>query len=512
MKTLALLGDTALRTSLALGVLVGFASPALAQMQAGSPAPDHCANVPAGTPGCPDVNSTSGTTAAATNEGGAAAISPDAAKSTDAGDTDAVIVVTGSRINAPNLTSAVPITSVSGQQFYETGKVSIGDVLNNLPSIRSTFSEQNATRFLSTAGLNLVDLRGLGTQRTLVLVNGRRQVGADILNNAVSPDINTIPTDLIDRTDIITGGASAVYGSDAIAGVINFVLKQHYDGIEARAQGGVSRYGDAGSYRGSILAGKNFSEGRGNIAINGEYTRQEAFYGADRPNLSSNNTFVTIDTDPSGSANGSDGVPDRTFLHDIRSTTLANGGLVSFASPTGACGADNNSGAKFNCTYIFNRDGSLVPQTGTRVGIAPNGSFLGGNGSNFRGGQQLVLQPQQDRYVADLIGHYDFSDAFAIRRSQKYAHITTTGSASGPAFFQGSTLDANLERPRLDNPFLSDQARALITSQLVAVNPDATITLWRQSQPQGRNVKLLHGRCHLQPSGRSRPVNLRRLL
>ena len=85
-----------------------------------------------------------------------------------------------------------------------------------------------STRFLGTSGLNLLDLRGLGTQRTLVLVNGRRQVGGDILNSGVSVDTNTIPTDLIDRVDIVTGGNSAVYGSDAIAGVVNFILKDHY--------------------------------------------------------------------------------------------------------------------------------------------------------------------------------------------------------------------------------------------------------------------------------------------
>ncbi|MFX9465429.1 TonB-dependent receptor plug domain-containing protein, partial [Acinetobacter baumannii] len=90
----------------------------------------------------------------------------------------------------------------------------------------NTFSQQNSTRFLGTSGLSLVDLYGLGTQRTLVLVNGRRHVGADILNNAVSPDVNTFPTDLIDSVDVITGGSSAIYGSDAIAGVVNFKLKQ----------------------------------------------------------------------------------------------------------------------------------------------------------------------------------------------------------------------------------------------------------------------------------------------
>ena len=401
----------------------------------------------------------------------AGAVTPPVAES----EADAEVVITGSRILAPNMVSAVPITSISGDQFFKTGEVSVGDKLNELPSIRSTFSTQNSTRFLGTAGLNLLDLRGLGTQRTLVLVNGRRHVGGDILNNAVSTDINTIPTDLIDRIDVVTGGQSGVYGSDAIAGVVNFILKDHYDGVQMRAQSGISKYGDAGAYYGSILAGRNFAEGRGNVAVNLEYAHQSDYYGSERP-VRNTNTFVVVDTDPSGAVNGSDGVPDRVFLRDVRSSTISNGGLVSFASPTGACGRASN-GSAFNCVFQFQPDGTLVPQTGQRVGIAPNGSFLGGNGTNLREGHQLVLQPRQDRYTGNLVGHYEITPALVPFVEATFAHVITTGSTSGPAFFQGSTLDANLERPRLDNPFLSDQARSLITQQLIAsgTNP-ASIT------------------------------------
>ncbi|KAK0340058.1 hypothetical protein LTR94_032059, partial [Friedmanniomyces endolithicus] len=157
------------------------------------------------------------------------------------------IVVTGSRIRRPNLEANAPITTISGEQFFETGQLSVGDTLNELPQLRSTFSQQNSTRFLGTRGLNLLDLYGLGTQRTLVLVNGRRHVGSDVLSNGVSPDTNTFPTDLIERVDVMTGGASSVYGSDAIAGVVNFVLKQDYEGVQVRGQNGASKYGDAGN-------------------------------------------------------------------------------------------------------------------------------------------------------------------------------------------------------------------------------------------------------------------------
>jgi outer membrane cobalamin receptor len=128
-------------------------------------------------------------------------------------DSETPIVVTGSRIRRPNLESTVPITSVGGEEFFQTGDISVGDTLNQLPALHSTFSQSNSTRFLGTAGLNLLDLRGLGTQRTLVLVNGRRHVAGDILNSGTSVDIDTIPTDLIQRVDVVTGGDSAVYRS-----------------------------------------------------------------------------------------------------------------------------------------------------------------------------------------------------------------------------------------------------------------------------------------------------------
>src|SRR5579875_1219444 len=112
------------------------------------------------------------------------------------------ITVTGSRIRRPNLESPLPVTSVGGDEFFQTGDISIGDKLAELPSIAKTFTQANSTRFLGTEGLNLLDLRNLGPARTLVLVNGRRHVGGDVLDGGVDTDTNTIPTDLIDRVDV----------------------------------------------------------------------------------------------------------------------------------------------------------------------------------------------------------------------------------------------------------------------------------------------------------------------
>jgi outer membrane receptor protein involved in Fe transport len=390
-------------------------------------------------------------------------------------ETEQVIIVTGSRIASPNLTSSVPITSIQGENIVESGSISIGDELNQLPALRSTFSQANSTRFLGTAGLNLLDLRGLGTQRTLVLVNGRRHVGSDILSNGVSVDTNTIPSDLIERVDVVTGGNSAVYGSDAIAGVVNFVMKKNFDGLQLRGQAGVSDYKDAGSYFVTATGGKNFSDGRGNIAVNLEYARQNQYFASGRPFLASQNGFITVDSDLNGEVNGTDGVPDSIFFRDIRSAGFSNTGVVRLGGNVRLNGGTDGTGAFYNVPVQFDANGNLSRLSGLRVGLGPNGSFIGGNGENFRGTDQIQLSPQLDRYAVNLLGHYDFSDAFQVFVEGKYVRADAEGTGnSGPAFITGTTLGDDRERPRLSNPFLTDQARNLLVALLTQSSATAT--------------------------------------
>ncbi|HTG37890.1 TonB-dependent receptor domain-containing protein [Sphingomonas sp.] len=409
---------------------------------------------------------------------GQAAVPPEVAQEEQvaegqAAPADQAIVVTGTRIRQPNLESVVPITSVSGEEFFETGQVSVGDILNDLPQLANNFSQQNSTRFLGTRGISLLDLRNLGTQRTLVLVNGRRHVAGDILVNGVSPDINTIPTDLIERVDITTGGSSSVYGSDAIAGVVNFVLKDNFEGIQLRGQAGVNLdYGDAGNQYVSALVGKNFAEGRGNVALNVEYSHQSDYYGSGRPAFRTPQGLLVTDSDTGANF---DNTPDRTFFRDFRSSTISLGGQVAFASPTGACGRDS-LGAAFSCGYIFNPDGSLVAQTGQRVGLAPNGNYIGGNGNTNREGQLLALSPDLERISINTIGHFEVTPALVPFFEAKYSRSTAFGSQSGPFFSQGGTLGAGArEQIRFDNPYLSDQARGVLTAARIASGADAPV-------------------------------------
>jgi outer membrane receptor protein involved in Fe transport len=368
------------------------------------------------------------------------------------------ITVTGTRIRRPNLESPLPVTSIGGQEFFQTGNISVGDKLAEVPSIRSTFTQANSTRFLGTAGLNLLDLRGLGTVRTLVLVNGRRHVGGDVLSSGVSVDVNTIPTDLIERVDVVTGGNSAVYGSDAIAGVVNFVLKQDYDGILLRGQGGQSKYGDADSYFISGLFGKNFAEGRGNVAVNLEYARRDQAWGSERNWFRQNYTL-----------NDSPGLIPNP---DFRSATFNNTGNIRFA--TGQCGLDP-TGLPYTCPFIFMPNGDLVPQTGIRQGLGPNGQFVGGNGEGFVDGHQVQITPQLDRYNINALAHFEVSPALVPFVEAKYSRTDSVGTGgSGPAFIAGGNAffdpfqffgGYDRERISINNPFLSDQARQTILEQ-----------------------------------------------
>lgn len=457
MRKITLLGTSAMRSASFMGLLAASFAPAFAQDNTSEETPI----------GQSEVEIQSGTNIAE-------------------GSGEGAITVTGSRIRRPNLESTVPITSIGGEQFFQQGDTNIGETLNELPQLRSTFSQQNPGLGIGIAGLNLLDLRGLGTVRTLVLVNGRRHVAADILNNAVSPDINTIPNDLIERVDIVTGGNSAIYGSDAIAGVVNFVLKRDFEGVQLRGQAGMSPEGFGGNQYLSAMVGKNFAGGRGNVTLHGEFANQERVFGSQLPWLSSVDAFGVVDVDPAGLPNGSDGVPDQVFLRDNRSASINRFGLIPItqrdiqgtaanealcgigAGPTNG-GTSPVGGTPYNCTYLFTPGGELVPQTGSRYGAGVIGGILGGNGQTGREGQLLSIQPQVRRYNFNLLARFAITDAFEPFIEAKWNRVEALGNNASPTGVTGSfgTFDFR-ERFRLDNPFLTPAQRSEIANLIIA--------------------------------------------
>src|SRR5271167_2685456 len=198
------------------------------------------------------------------------------------------VVVTGSRIQQnPNDVSISPIISVTALEIAQTGLVRTEDLLNNLPQV---VAENSSGQSISSNGTATVSLRGLGSQRTLVLIDGRRMAPGGGLGTSASPDINQIPAAMIQRVDVLTGGASAVYGADAVAGVVNFVMDTHFQGVRLDADYGYNSYhNDNQEYLGllaakgdiippsttnagfnrsaSFLAGSNFADGKGNATV-----------------------------------------------------------------------------------------------------------------------------------------------------------------------------------------------------------------------------------------------------
>jgi outer membrane receptor protein involved in Fe transport len=191
------------------------------------------------------------------------------------------VIVTGSRIvRQDNVSSPTPMLSLGEDQIELTGSVNVYDILSELPQAGEGTSRGNTNFTVGSSGLQTVNLRGLGSGRTLTLVNGRRWVGGVPGTGIV--DLNSIPTDLIERLEVITGGASAVYGSDAVAGVVNVILKDSFEGISIEAMKGGYDAGDGDTSMTSITFGGNFADGRGNAVVNFRVDEQGRVMARDR--------------------------------------------------------------------------------------------------------------------------------------------------------------------------------------------------------------------------------------
>lgn len=190
--------------------------------------------------------------------------------------TSEAIIVTGSRIVRPDLSQASPVAVVTSAELQLQATTNIENILNDMPQVtgQSTGASNNPG-----GGVATVDLRGLGTQRTLVLVDGRRYISYDVSQVV---DLNTIPQALIERVDVVTGGRSAVYGSDAIAGVVNFVTKRDFEGIEMNSTYEISTRGDGARFNVNGTIGANFDDGRGNATVSVDYYKRKAVFAQAR--------------------------------------------------------------------------------------------------------------------------------------------------------------------------------------------------------------------------------------
>lgn len=275
------------------------------------------------------------------------------------------IIVTGSRIARRNVETAAPVAVVQDEEFELSGTVNVENVVNSLPQVipgTTSFSNNPGN---GTATLNL---RGLGSNRTLVLVNGRRWLSYDV---AQIVDLNTIPSFLLDSVDVVTGGASAVYGSDALAGVVNFRLRD-IDGLEMGGQYSLTERGDGARYEVHGAIGTSFDDGRGSATVFAEYYNRQSVFQGDR---AFSNFALGAETF---------GEPQQQF----GSSTLPNGVIRYF-------GDGNRAGTEFaaNRAVVFDD----VP-----------GEFRTRRGDTYNYAPVNYLQLPQERYLLGGYADYDF--------------------------------------------------------------------------------------------------------
>lgn len=342
------------------------------------------------------------------------------------------ITVTGSRIARQGFVTPSPVTAISAEDIRATGAVTIGDLMNELPALATTYSLGNSSRFIGTVGLGLLDLRGMGTNRTLVLVNGRRHVGSS--PGSTDVDVNTIPVEWIERVEVITGGASSVYGADAVAGVVNFILRKSFDGMEMRGQYG--KAGEGGFDRGflTLSGGSDFADGRGTAAFSVEYSTQDRFKRSDRKiGQLQYISAANPDYDPTQPSTQSN--PQRILV--------GPGGIAGY----GLFGGRFTAGG---IPYIFENDGSFRPQN---LGTVDGGNCY--NGCDFLDLNAVEdLQPAYNRASFNANFTFDLNENHRLFSESKYSQ-NRADYRSQPAF------DSNIRIQR-DNAFLTPELGALM--------------------------------------------------
>jgi iron complex outermembrane recepter protein len=348
------------------------------------------------------------------------------------------VVVTGTRLRVPEYTEANPVVSLTEENLQQSGITNLTDYLQDVPSLVSSIDlEAGAdTSTPGLVGISLLNLRNLGSVRTLTLVNGRRHVAANPGTTAV--DTNSIPIALVERIEILTGGASAVYGADGVSGVVNFILKDDFEGVDVRTQYGWSDAGGGYDSLTSFLIGQNFLDDRLNITLAAEYQNSDDIKYYDRSYTTPGNRYIQVANPAELAVPGDDpNIPDQVFLNNIRYIDTTPGGSIytNFAT------APTTSGVSFL------GDGTPFIE----------GTYLGG--FTMQGGSGSLLDlfnddliPGFERTSLNSTVNFRLAPAFNLFGELKY-NLTSSDFVAQPSYDYGLFIDIN-------NPYLPATARA----------------------------------------------------
>jgi outer membrane receptor protein involved in Fe transport len=377
------------------------------------------------------------------------------------------IIVTGSRIAAPNEVSTSPIQVLSSKYIETSGKTDISDLITQLPqNFNNSLGQDlgNGTSGLTTAGgVATADLRGLGPNRTLVLVDGRRlgQGSPYTFIQSPAPDLDQIPAGLVERVEVVTGGASAAYGSDAIAGVINFIMKKNFEGFQVDGQLDENWHENGNTYmqnlvRGfnasvpatgtskdgrqrnfDMLMGTNFADGKGNITAFLSYRHAD-------PVASSQRDFGGCQLFPKFDANG-----------NVDGTKCGGSSNSNFINP--ATGPNvTGPNAPFNIYSVYGNS------------FVPRGSVLTTPPASFNSQQYIYMTREDDRYNGAFLAHDEVTDYFQPYAELYFMDDRTHQAIAPAALFRGSDpndpFNAGNYNVNCDNPLLSGQQRGILCS------------------------------------------------
>lgn len=394
------------------------------------------------------------------------------------------INVTGSRIpKDPNVTSSVPLQSLSEDDIRNSGELNLADIVNDIPALISSLTAEN-----SVTGANALNLRGLGDERTLVLVNGRRHVAGFRGTSAV--DIGTIPRALVKSVEVTTGGASAIYGADAVTGVVNFILKDDFEGFQFDAQTTLPEEGGGEAFGFDILYGTNFDDDKGNIVFSASIEQQEELLYSDR-DWARNNGIASVE--PRANPDTSDGAAARAVINDPRFwLTSQEGSIAPTFGGRDVVYVDINGNGIADCQeseggrtgflagcWLTNPDGSVrVNQDGTVL----NGLWgIGGDGGRISFDRD-TLMPSTDKLVFNVNGQYEITNDFNAFFEAKYVEAETTTFGELDTFYDTLfILPDNPFIPAALEPVLAETGGLLLTQDPVDFSDNNPFTYTRET-------------------------------
>lgn len=403
------------------------------------------------------------------------------------------IVVTGSLIRRNPENSPTPLIQVQREDLLTTGQATVIDYLATIPALSNSLVPSDTTGSnLNAGGVSLANLRSLGSGRTLTLVDGRRHVGAFQGNLAV--DVDTIPRLLIENIEIVTGGASSIYGADAVSGVLNFILRDDFEGVEIDANYGMINQDGQANRRVSALIGRNWFDDRLNTYLHAEYDANDEIQTTDIDWLANNPFLLGVDADPAASP--FDGVVDtQLFTGDLRRLDRPRWGQTTLANAQQPSMLNNPLVPLANCTAVTSANCYAVDPTktwwfdGTTARLANFGQRVGATGSsrpfNYGGDGEIPAnfgqfsrspESESQRFQAGLT--FNITDDVRLTAEAKYI-TEDTFHIGQPTFFDiflndsyaanaTNTLRATSQFDlRLDNAFLPANLRAAILANTV---------------------------------------------